>query len=210
MLIPRAVYNEVIGADKDKSGSHEVSDAMTHGEIDVRDIANTRLSDSLKNSIHPGEAEVITLALEVDNPLLLLDDQNARQIAARFNLKYTGLLGILMKARVDNKIPSLRDEIENLRTVMRFWISDMIMDKALTIVGEKSRMLYGYCFSWFKTIWFHLRDLHSFPEIIYTILPFSISSPNISIFFTKSLNYNLLVFLIFSVVSKYRVTLNPV
>ena len=110
---------------------------MNRGAIDVRDIANTRLSDSLKNIIHPGEAEVISLALEVDNLLLLLDDQNGRQISARFNLKYTGLLGILMRARVDNKIPSLRDEIESLRTIGRFWISDTIMDKALTIVGEK-------------------------------------------------------------------------
>lgn len=137
VLIPRAVYEEVIGINKNKPGSQEVSEAINSGKIKVRDISDTRLSDSLKNVIHPGEAEVIALALEVDNPLLLLDDQDARHIAARFNLKYTGLLGILMRARIDNKIPSLRDEIEKLRTVGRFWISDPIMDKALTIVGEK-------------------------------------------------------------------------
>jgi len=137
VLIPHAVYEEVVDSDKNKSGSQEVSDAITRGEINIRNISNTRLSESLKNEIHPGEAEVITLALEVDNPFLLLDDQDARHIATRFNLKYTGLLGILMRARMDNKIPSLRDEIEKLRTVGKFWISDTMRDKALTIVGEK-------------------------------------------------------------------------
>ncbi|MBN1167215.1 MAG: DUF3368 domain-containing protein [Methanospirillaceae archaeon] len=118
-------------------GSQEVSDAMKRGEIIVKEIADTRFSASLKDFIHSGEAEVITLALEIEDAIILLDDQDARPIAARFNLKYTGLIGILIKAKMDGKITSLRDEIEKLRTVGRFWVSDSIIDRALTLVGEK-------------------------------------------------------------------------
>jgi uncharacterized protein len=75
--------------------------------------------------------------MELDDPILLIDDQDARRVAARFSLKFTGILGILIRARNEGKIPSLREEIERLRTAGKFWISDPVIHKALMSVGEE-------------------------------------------------------------------------
>ena len=100
-------------------------------------MKNTPLVISLCHEIHRGEAEVIDQALECDEPLLLLDDHDARHVAERFGLSYTGIIGILIRARIDKKIPSLKLGLEQLRTVGRFWISDQVMQKALTAVEEE-------------------------------------------------------------------------
>lgn len=100
-------------------------------------MKNTPLVQSLCHEIHLGEAEVIALALECDDPFLLLDDHDTRHVADRFGLPFTGIIGILIRARIDKKIPSLKIELEQLRTVGRFWISDQVMQKALITVGEE-------------------------------------------------------------------------
>lgn len=135
--IPRAVYQEVVLSGKRRSGSEEVIQAIHDGVITVHEVKNTPLIISLCHEIHRGEAEVIGLALECDNPILLLDDFDARHVAERFGLSYTGIIGILIKARIDKKILSLKFELEQLRTIGRFWISDQVMQKALTAVGEE-------------------------------------------------------------------------
>ena len=44
-------------------------------------------------------ASAIALAKEVDNSILLLDDLKARKLASQLNLKFTGTLGVLHKAK---------------------------------------------------------------------------------------------------------------
>jgi len=46
-----------------------------------------------------GEAEVIALGLENPDSLLILDDQLGRKIAKFYQLRYTGTLGVLIKAK---------------------------------------------------------------------------------------------------------------
>lgn len=135
--IPRAVYQEVVLSGKRRPGSEEVIQAIHDGIITVHDVKNTPLVFSLCHEIHQGEAEVIALALECDDPLLLLNDHDTRHVAERFGLSYTGILGILMRARIDNKIPSLKIELEQIRTIGRFWISGQVMHTALKAVGEE-------------------------------------------------------------------------
>lgn len=137
LIIPRAVLKEIIESGKNMHGSQEITTGIERGDIMVHEIINTRLSLSLQNEIHPGEAEVIVLALELDRSILLLDDHDARIVASRLSLKYTGVLGILIRAKLDGKISSLRTEIEGLRNHGKFWISDQVLHKALKYVGEE-------------------------------------------------------------------------
>jgi len=101
------VYQEVVLSGKRRPGSEEVIQAIHDGIITVHDMKNNPLVLSLCHEIHRGEAEVIALALECDDPLLLLDDHDARHVAERFGLSYTGIIGILTKARIDKKNPRL-------------------------------------------------------------------------------------------------------
>lgn len=89
--IPRAVYQEVVLSGKRRPGFKDVIQTIHDGMITVHDVKNVPLVLSLCHEIHQGEAEVIALALECDDPFLLLDDHDARHVAERFGLSYTGI-----------------------------------------------------------------------------------------------------------------------
>ena len=137
IYISQAVYREVILRGKQRAGSEEVNQAINNGMITFHDVKNTHMVLSLCHELHLGGAEVIALALECDDPFLLLDDHDARHVAERFGLRFTGIIGILIRARIEKKIPSLKVELEQLQKIGRFWISDPVIHKALKAVGEE-------------------------------------------------------------------------
>jgi hypothetical protein len=54
-----------------------------------------------------GGAEALTLALQANAGLVLLDESAARSRAAKLGIRFTGALGILRRARQIKRIPSL-------------------------------------------------------------------------------------------------------
>ena len=48
----------------------------------------------LSLDLHLGEADAIAPAIEQNADLILMDETDARQVAARFDLKKTGVIGI--------------------------------------------------------------------------------------------------------------------
>ena len=75
-----------------------------------------------------GKAEAIALALETGAQRVLLDESEARRIAKDLGLKVTGVLGILLRACRQNRVPSLRSEMERLREKAGFYISDLLFN----------------------------------------------------------------------------------
>jgi predicted nucleic acid-binding protein len=53
------------------------------------------LVEILRNELDGGEAEAIALAVELEADQILIDERRGRIVAARINLKYVGILGIL-------------------------------------------------------------------------------------------------------------------
>lgn len=66
----------------------------------------------------------------------LLDEPDARNPASRYGLKKTGAIGVLMRARREGKVASLRAELDRLRNQSGFWIEDRLYQQALDAVGE--------------------------------------------------------------------------
>jgi hypothetical protein len=83
-----------------------------------------------------GEAEAIALAREEQAPVVLLDEKDARQVARRLNLRVLGTVGLLIWAKRVGAIASLREQLDTLRTLGRFRLSQAVYDEALRIVGE--------------------------------------------------------------------------
>ena len=79
--------------------------------------------------------EAIVLALEESADLILLDDYEARRVARSFGLKVTGTIGILIRAKHEGKIESLKDEIERLMKT-GFWVSRELYERILKESGE--------------------------------------------------------------------------
>jgi predicted nucleic acid-binding protein len=84
----------------------------------------------LQTQIDIGEASAIALATEKESSLLLLDDLKARNLARKLNLRFTGTLGVISKAKQIGVIENIKPLIEKL-IVSNFRISDIIIQEIL-------------------------------------------------------------------------------
>lgn len=77
------------------------------------------------------------LAIERQASLVLLDETEARRVAGTFGIPKTGVIGILIRAKAEGKIPSLGPELDKLRIRAGFWIARELYRKVLDSVGEE-------------------------------------------------------------------------
>lgn len=135
VTIPNAVWDEVV-LRGDLPGASEVREARDSGWISTQKTVNAAVVNLLGLDLHRGQAEAIALAIEQNADLILLYETDARQVAATFGLKKTGVIGILIKAKAEGKIGSLRIELNKLIDIMGFFIDDRLYCQALTSVNE--------------------------------------------------------------------------
>lgn len=88
----------------------------------------------LATSLGAGEREVLTLALEATEALVLLDDGRARRIGQRLGIRMTGTVGILVRATREGTIPQLEPVLDQL-AALGFRLSDEARAVALSHVG---------------------------------------------------------------------------
>lgn len=67
--------------------------------LELREVKDKKYFTTLSAFIDQGEASTISMALEMPDPLLILDDLKARKMAERLGLKITGTLGVLLRAK---------------------------------------------------------------------------------------------------------------
>ena len=115
-----------------------IEKAITDGWLCVKPIAG-KVPGELAENLDLGEAEALTLAIELKASLVLLDESSARQHAGSLGLSFTGVLGILRHAKQTGRIASLSDPIARLRKQARFFIGPALEKALLTSVGEISR-----------------------------------------------------------------------
>ena len=93
--------------------------------IEVRKVSDNKYLKLMKNFVDLGEASTIALAVETDDIVIILDDFKARKLAQKLNLKITGTIGVLIKARKRNIITSTQEVLNKLKNE-GFRISDEI------------------------------------------------------------------------------------
>jgi len=91
---------------------------------------------ALSAVVDQGEASLIALALECKNPLILLDDLKARKLATRLDLRFSGLLGVLLKAKQNGILPAVRPLLNDLKA-KRFRLSSDMEQTLLKLAGEQ-------------------------------------------------------------------------
>ncbi|MFP4642345.1 MAG: DUF3368 domain-containing protein [Chloroflexota bacterium] len=136
VLITPSVWREVVEEGKGRAGAEEVKECYKSGWIEVIAPGNEAMVRLLKRELHEGEAEALALAIEQHPAVILLDELEARRIANVYELCKTGVIGILIKAKLEGKIVSLRRELDILRSEAGFWISDEVYWQALRAVTE--------------------------------------------------------------------------
>jgi predicted nucleic acid-binding protein len=136
IYVPEAVWKEVVidGEDKD-----EVVEIKKADWIIVEKVKDHNLTLLLMQNLDKGEAEAIALAIEMNADIILLDETDAREAADIYKIEKTGVLGILLLAKLKNEISNLEQEIEKLKIKADFWLKDSLIQSVLRKAGEIPR-----------------------------------------------------------------------
>ncbi|HEY5296920.1 MAG TPA: DUF3368 domain-containing protein [Verrucomicrobiae bacterium] len=91
--------------------------------IHTQKVLNFAKVNQLCADLDLGEAEAIVLAKEVHAEILLIDELDGRRIARREGIPIIGLMGVLLQAKNQRLIPSVKPVIERLENEVDFRLS---------------------------------------------------------------------------------------
>jgi predicted nucleic acid-binding protein len=103
--------------------------------VEIAPVADKSKQQLLELQLDRGESSALALALETPNCTIILDDIKARKIADRLGLIYTGTIGVIIKAKQQGLIPSIKPILERCKQ-SGFRISDEIVIQALKQANE--------------------------------------------------------------------------
>lgn len=132
--ITQAVWRETVLEGEGKKGVSEIKSAKW---IKIVNVKETPFLQLLKKDLDIGEAETIAYALESKKALVLLDEAEAREIADFYGIEKTGVVGILIRAKLEGKLSLLKPVLDELREKAGFWVKDSLYQDALKAVGER-------------------------------------------------------------------------
>jgi len=134
VLIPEAVRKELDGLGN--GGARElIRRAEADGWLKIVSVSGRSLVLALQEELDAGEAEAITLAVELGGRLVL-DELDGRVVARRLGVPVRGVLWVLKQGKRLGLLDSLRDEIARLRIEAHFWISARLEEEFLAEAGE--------------------------------------------------------------------------
>jgi predicted nucleic acid-binding protein len=99
-------------------------------------IQHEPLAKSLLLELHKGEAEALTLAMDLGLDMIVMDERIGRERAKALGLKTVGILGVLLSAKKHGKIDSVGDAMKALRKEIGFFISVSLYQEILRQAGE--------------------------------------------------------------------------
>jgi predicted nucleic acid-binding protein len=83
-----------------------------------------------------GESAAIALCLNQKADVLLIDEKVGREVATRLGVRTVGILGILVEARDQKLISSMKVLLDRLESEANFWISSDLRLRVLQLAGE--------------------------------------------------------------------------
>jgi len=135
ITIPLAVFNELLQlADFDVDVSPITSETWLRV---IQPSANHLLAEMLL-TLDEGEAHAIALAIELHADLLIIDERKGRKVAQARSLPYSGLGGVLIRAKTFGLIPSVRMFLDQAESIAGFYLTAKARAVILDAAGESA------------------------------------------------------------------------
>ena len=133
VLIPAAVEEEILAGPRDDAASIALT-ARAFAEP----VVSAQRVEVLEWGLGAGETAVLSLALDRGaTATAVIDDREARAAARVLGVRLIGTLGVVIRARRDNRIPAAASVIADLRRV-GLRLDDALVRQALRqFVGEE-------------------------------------------------------------------------
>jgi predicted nucleic acid-binding protein len=130
VVVPVAVQTEL---DKGRRSGYDTPDVGGIAWIHI-ELSPSRLVPS-DEYLGAGESEAIALGLHIPESVLIVDDKLGREVAEGRELRVTGTLGVLVRAKRSGHIASVGTIIDAMRDQgMR--LSDQVVLRALRLADE--------------------------------------------------------------------------
>jgi hypothetical protein len=133
LIVPQAVVEELsIG----RTAGVNLPDLTALNWADIRSpVSHPALP--LIADLGPGETQVLMLALELKDAIVVLDDGLGRWVAETLGIRLTGTLGLLLDAKRAGLIPAVVPLLDQLQS-LRFRIAPHTRAAVLKLAGESS------------------------------------------------------------------------
>ncbi len=103
--------------------------------VEILSVTDKYRQQILEMQIDKGESSAIALALETPDSVVILDDYKARKIAERLGITFTGTIGVIIKAKLNGIISSVKPILEKIKQT-DFRLSAEIETQALKEADE--------------------------------------------------------------------------
>lgn len=133
IIIPRAVYNEVVIAGREKGGAKR--EVLTANWIKTVSVKDRLAVEILLDELDLGAAETIVLAREINADWVLMDEKKGRRKLVQLGMRKMGALEILLTAKEAGYIESVKPNLTQLRDY-EFSISQYVVESVLQEANE--------------------------------------------------------------------------
>ena len=133
IIIPNAVNKEVLQLE---NKGYLLSEFINADWIKIYSAHNLSNVKNYINILDQGELEAISIAIELNADLLIIDEKLGRTVATNLGFDITGLVGILMTAKNKNLIPSVKTALDKV-ILLGCRISKKLYNIALKYCNEQ-------------------------------------------------------------------------
>ena len=131
VTVPSAVVAELA---EGRARGIDVPELSEFDWLSVRSPASTASLPQARE-LGEGETEVLTLALESPDAVVVLDDRLARNVADELGLWFTGTLGLLIDAKRKGLVSEVKPLLDRLQ-LLHFRLSRATRAAVLRLAGE--------------------------------------------------------------------------
>lgn len=133
VIIPKAVYDELKVLASQNIDIEAIDNANW---LEIREVTSSEILNDLKKSLGAGEAEAISLAIELKADVLLMDERKGRKTAKSLGINILGLFGLFLEAKEKGFLIEVKSLIDQLIQEKIIWVSQDLYDKVLEMANE--------------------------------------------------------------------------
>jgi hypothetical protein len=120
LIIPEAVWDETVL----KASRYVSAKRIRESDwIKVKKVHDRNSVKLLRGRLDDGEAEAVSLALELKADFILLDESPAREVAKKLEMNFIGTVGCLIMAKRLGIIENIKSLLNKIIKDAKFWIS---------------------------------------------------------------------------------------
>lgn len=127
VVIPVSVLDEI--RERSTKETTAIESLVESQALEVQQ-GSREVLESVPADLGAGEREAITVAIETEADIVVLDDREGRRVARERDLGVTGTIGILIEARAQHMISSVRLELDRLIEA-GMWIDEAFYHRIL-------------------------------------------------------------------------------